>query len=84
MSKLLPPLETRPRDHRHGVQKVFADKDLRDHIIEQIIEQIGLHGAFSADIRINARESGTYEIYLHNLHASSRSEKRSHGAIDTV
>jgi hypothetical protein len=63
---------------------MWADKDLRDHIIAEIERQVGPHGAFSADIHLNARESGTCEVDLRNVHRSSRSEKRSTSTIDTV
>jgi hypothetical protein len=66
------------------LQKSWADKDLRDHIIETIEREIGGDGAWSGDIHINARESGTCEIYVCNVHRSSRAEKRSTSPIDTV
>lgn len=84
MSTQLPPLETRPKGPRRQLQKIWADMDLRDQLIALLEREVGTTGAWSANIHINARESGTCEVYLDNVHKSSRSEKRSTCPIDTV
>lgn len=59
----LPPLEQRPRGPRRVVQKLWADKDQRDAIIQQLEALVGSGtAAWSGTIRIDARESGTMQL----------------------
>ena len=58
------PLENRPKGPRRVIQKIWADKDLRDSIIEQLEEQLDGSPAWSAQIRIDARESGTAKVQV--------------------
>lgn len=75
----LPPLEQFPYGPRRSLQKIFADKDLRDAWIADLEKQIdSTSPVWFADLRIDARESGITLSYAGGRGA--RSSRRSKSA----
>ena len=70
-----PPLEARPIGPRRTIQKIFADKDLRDAWIAELEKAVGNAQAWAAELRIDCRESGTIKL-TYGGHAGPRLSRR--------
>lgn len=69
------PLESRPRGIRRVLQKLWADKDLRDEMIAQLESRLGPDAAsFGVSFHLHAGESGamTFEIVWANATGTHR------------
>lgn len=61
------PLENTPRGPRRVMQKIWADKDLRDELIAQIEAAVGQGAHWAAEIRIYPRDNGGVAVKLANI-----------------
>jgi len=77
------PLETRPVGPRRTLQKIFADKDLRDAWIAALEKEIGDGPTWCASLSIDARESGTIKL-TYGGRAAAAPTRRSRKPLDTV
>jgi len=69
------PLDSRPKGPRRVIQKIWADKELRDEFIAHVEAAIGAAEAWSGNLHVDVRESGTFEITLQGC-AGTRSIRR--------